>query len=290
MSTPKPRGWASLGICVKAPPHHAAVPVDASMIRNVRELYQYRALLWALTVRELKARYRASMLGFLWTFLNPTLSMAVYVLVFGVLMVSDTPRFPFYIFSGLLPWIYFASSVGAGTSAVSERRDLLTKVRFPAQVLPATVVLTNAINFLLSIPLLVGLGLVYSQWPTWHFIFIAPLLLVQTLFTLAVTYVLSALNVAFRDLQHIIGNILQLGFFLTPVIWRIEQVKSLEQQSVVLYLNPIAALVEAWHDVFFRQRVPALEPLLAVSIVSLVMMWLSSAMFERRREEFAELI
>ncbi len=135
------------------------------MIRNLRELYQYRALLWALTVRELKARYRASVLGFLWTFLNPTLSMAVYVLVFGVLMTSDLPRFPYYVFSGLLPWIYFSTSVGAGTSAVSERRDLLTKVSFPAQVLPATIVLTNAVNFLLSLPLLVGLGALYHQYP-----------------------------------------------------------------------------------------------------------------------------
>ena len=260
------------------------------MIRNLRELYQYRALLWALTVRELKARYRASVLGFLWTFLNPTLSMAVYVLVFGWLMASETPRFPYYVFSGLLPWIYFASSVGAGTSAVSERRDLLTKVRFPAQVLPATVVLTNAINFLLSIPLLVLLGLGYQQWPTWHFVFIVPLLLVQSLFTLAITYVVSAMNVAFRDLQHIMGNILQLGFFVTPVIWRLEQVKTLEQQHLVLYLNPVAALVEAWHDIFFRQRVPEATPLAVVTVLSLVMMWLASSLFEHRREEFAELI
>jgi len=260
------------------------------MIRNLRELYQYRALLWALTVRELRARYRASVLGFLWTFLNPTLSMAVYVFVFGWLMESDTARFPYFVFSGLIPWIYFSSSVGAGTSAVSERRDLLTKVRFPAQVLPATVVLTNAINFLLSIPLLVLLGVVYGQWPTWHFVFIVPLLLVQTLFTLAITYVVSAMNVAFRDLQHIMGNILQLGFFLTPVIWRIEQVKTLEQQQLVVLLNPVAALVEAWHDIFFRQRVPAAMPLAVVTVLSLVMMWLASTLFEHRREEFAELI
>lgn len=260
------------------------------MIRNLKELYTYRALLWALTLRELKARYRASVLGFLWTFLNPTLSMAVYVLVFGVLMASDTPRFPYYIFSGLLPWIYFSSAVASGTSAVSERRDLLTKVRFPAQVLPATVVLTNAINFLLSVPLLIVLGLVYEQWPTWHYVFIVPLLLVQTLFTLAITYVLSALNVAFRDLQHIMGNLLQLGFFCTPVLWRVEQVQTLERQHLIIYLNPVAALIEGWHDVFFRQRVPESTPLLAVTGLSLLMMWLAASIFEQRREEFAELI
>ncbi len=128
------------------------------MIRNLRELWQYRALLWALTARELKARYRASVLGFLWTFLNPTLNMVVYVMVFGVLLSSPVERYPFFLFSGLLPWIAFSSSVAAGTTSVSDRRDLLTKVRFPAQVLPATVVLTNLINFLLSLPLLFVVG------------------------------------------------------------------------------------------------------------------------------------
>ena len=109
------------------------------MVRNLKELYQYRALLWALTLRELRARYRASILGFLWTFLNPTLNMAVYALVFGYVLKDSTRAYPYFLFVALLPWIYFTSSVGAGTNSVSDRRDLLTKVRFPAQVLPATV-------------------------------------------------------------------------------------------------------------------------------------------------------
>src|SRR4051812_48388406 len=168
------------------------------MLRNLRELHQYRALLWSLTVRELRARYRASVLGFLWTFLNPTLSMAVYALVFGELMPSPDKHYPYVIFAALLPWIYFSSSVNAGASSVSDRRDLLTKVRFPAQVLPATVVATNLANYVLSLPLLIGLGLLFDVLPTWHAIFFIPLVLLQTLFTIAVTYALSALNVAFR--------------------------------------------------------------------------------------------
>src|SRR3954466_13788518 len=100
------------------------------MLRNLRELYQYRGLLWSLITRELKARYRASVLGFLWTFLNPTLQMAVYALV-GMLLDQGIPQYPYFIFTGLLPWIYFSSSVLGATSAISDRRDLLTKVRFP---------------------------------------------------------------------------------------------------------------------------------------------------------------
>src|SRR4051812_36883170 len=111
------------------------------MIRNLRELYQYRGLLWSLISRELKARYRASVLGFFWTFLNPTLQMLVYALLFRVYMRQQIPHYAYFMFVGILPWNWFASSINAGVTSISDRRDLLTKVRFPAQVLPATVVL-----------------------------------------------------------------------------------------------------------------------------------------------------
>ncbi len=97
------------------------------MIRNLRELWQYRALLWNLTQRELKARYRGSALGFLWTFLNPLLLMAVYTLVFGIIQRNRIPHYTYLIFVGLLPWLWFSSSVGTGASTISDRRDLLTK-------------------------------------------------------------------------------------------------------------------------------------------------------------------
>jgi lipopolysaccharide transport system permease protein len=269
------------------------------MIKNLIELYQYRALLSALSMRELKARYRASILGFLWTFLNPTLSMAVYWLVFDRLMARGGGKeaFPYFIFSGLLPWIYFSSSILGGTTAISDRKDLLTKVRFPAQVLPATVVLTNLLNLAFSIPLLVALGVVFNHFPTWHLVLLIPVVLVQTFLTLAITYLLAALNVAFRDLQHIVASILQLAFFLTPILWDLGQMSPLlqmtaaESQALVQVVNPMAPLIEAWHDIFYRHQGPAdWNPLLTVAIESLVIMIISAAIFERRREEFAELI
>jgi lipopolysaccharide transport system permease protein len=282
------------------------------MIRNLTELYQYRALLIALSVRELKARYRASVLGFLWTFLNPTLNMLVYVLVFGFLMRNSVPNYAYYLFSGLLPWIFFSSSVLGGTSSISDRRDLLTKVRFPAQVLPATVVLTNLINFLLSMPLLLGLGAIFGVMPSWHIVFVVPVLLVQTFFTLALTYFFAALNVAFRDLQHIVTNLVQMVFFLTPVLWDLKSVPALgtltkeETQQLLLHVNPMASVISSYRDIFYgvctnagtpaeplwtcQQQVPTFQPLLSVAAMALVMMVISSAVFERRREEFAELV
>jgi lipopolysaccharide transport system permease protein len=258
------------------------------VIRNLREIYQYRALLLTMTARELKARYRASVLGFLWTFLNPTLNMMVFTVVGGLMMGAAVPKYPFFLFVGQLPWIYFSTSVMAGASAISDRRDLLTKVRFPAQVLPAVVVLTNLANYLLALPLLVGLGLFFHDVPSWHVVYFVPIVVVQTVFTLAVVYAVSALNVNFRDLQHIVANLMTMMFFLTPIIWPIEGRPQWIQDWV--HLNPMATLTLAYRDIFYLHRPPNGMALLSLGAVSLVLLWMTTVLFESRREEFAELV
>ncbi len=265
------------------------------MIRNLRELHQYRALLWSLTQRELKARYRGSVLGFLWTFLNPTLLMLVYALVFKFYMRNSMENYTYFMFVGLLPWIWFSTSVGGSASAISDRRDLLTKVRFPAQVLPATVIATNLINYALSLPLMFGLGAIFGIWPTWHMVFFPFVMAVQLLFTMGLSYVISALNVGFRDLQHIVSNIITLWFFLTPVLYSSNQVlqKAAEHPvlvNVLLYGNPMAVLIRSYQAIFYDHVTPELVPLVGVLALSVVLLWFSAHVFETRREEFAELI
>ncbi|WP_342374633.1 ABC transporter permease [Myxococcus stipitatus] len=260
------------------------------MIRLVRELYQYRGLLLSLVQRELKARYRGSFLGFLWTFLNPTLHMMVYALLFTVVMKQNIPNFPFFMFVGLLPWIWFSTSLGGGASAISDRRDLMTKVRFPAQVLPTTVVLTNLSNYLLSLPLMVGLGLFYGQAPTWHILAFPAVVVIQLIFTLALTYILAAINVTFRDLQHIVNNLLTMWFFMTPVLYPISTIKDDSLRDVVMTLNPMSSLLVSYQAIFYEHRWPDPGPLAALAVFSLVLMWGASSIFESRREDFAESI
>ncbi len=259
------------------------------MLRNLRELYQYRALLWSLTQRELKARYRGSILGFLWTFLNPTLLMLAYALVFSVFMKQQMKNYLFFLFVGLLPWIAFSSSIGVGASAISDRRDLLTKVRFPAQVLPATVVATNTCNYLLSLPLMIALGGYFGVWPTWHSISYPLVLAIQILFTLGLSYLVSALNVAFRDLQYIVANILTLWFFVTPVLYSAAAIP-VRFQEIVVVLNPMAALITSYQAIFYDHVLPPLRPLLFATMCSLILLWVAAHIFERRSEEFAELV
>lgn len=240
-------------------------------------------------MRELKARYRGSVLGFLWTFLNPTLLMLAYAMVFSVFMKQQMKNYLFFLFIGLLPWIAFSTSVGVGASAISDRRDLLTKVRFPAQVLPTTVVATNTCNYLLSLPLMIALGGYFGIWPSWHSIAFPLILAIQILFTLALSYFISALNVAFRDLQYIVANVLTLWFFATPVLYPPTAIPA-GFREIALLSNPMAALVTSYQSIFYEHAIPPLRPLLVALIISLALFWISAQIFERRSEEFAELV
>ncbi|HYO58509.1 ABC transporter permease [Archangium sp.] len=259
------------------------------MLRNFRELYQYRGLLFSLVQRELKARYRGSVLGFFWTFLNPMLQMLVYALLFSVYMRQKLPNYTFFMFVSLLPWNWFSSSLAGGASAISDRRDLMTKVRFPAQVLPATVVVTNLCNYILSLPLMLGLGLFFGEWMTWHVVAFPVVLLCQLCFTLAVVYIVSALNVRFRDLQHIVSNLLMMWFFLTPVLYPVTTIPEAFRQWMVL-VNPMAILVTSYQAIFYEHRLPDFGSLMALLSGAFALLWVASQVFERRREEFAESI
>jgi lipopolysaccharide transport system permease protein len=259
------------------------------MIRNLRELYQYRALLWSLITRELRARYRGSVLGFFWTFLNPALLMLVYALVFTVYLRQQIEHYTLFMFVGLLPWIWFSSSLTAGASTLSDRRDLLTKVRFPPQVLPAAVVLTNGINFLLSLPLMFALSIASGVWPTWHALLIPVLIAVQALLTLALTYLLSAANVTFRDVQQVVGNLLMLAFFLTPILYPVTMIPE-PYRAWAVYLNPMAAIATSYQDLLYHHRLPDPRPLLGAAAAAVVLLALASAYFGRHREAFAELV
>ena len=259
------------------------------MFRNLRELYQYRGLLLSLIQRELKARYRNSVLGFLWTFLNPTLQMLVYTLLFSVYMRQQIENYTYFMFIGLLPWIWFSSSMAGGASAISDRRDLLTKVRFPAQVLPASVVATNLCNFLLSIPLLLVFGLFFGDTPSWHVVAFPLVVLTQLCVTLALAYLISAINVTFRDLQQIVANLLTMWFFITPIFYRATTIPE-EFRAVMVLANPMAVIVTSYQSIFYDHQLPAMGPLAMWLGIALVLLGVASVIFERRREEFAEVV
>lgn len=259
------------------------------MLRNLRELWQFRALIAALVGRHLRARYRGSFFGFVWSFLNPLCLIAVYSLVFQFyIRFDDVDNYTLFLFAGLLPWIWFSSGLLEATGAISGGGHLITKAMFPAHILPVVSVLTNLVNFLLSIPLLVGFMLITGLLPGVAFIALPIVVFVELIFLLGLSLGLSALNVHFRDVQHILGNILTLWFFLCPILYPVENVP--EKIRFTVLLNPVALFTQMYHEIFIKDAFPsALSFVLAFGVAALTLL-VGNMIFNRYRDEFAELI
>jgi lipopolysaccharide transport system permease protein len=259
------------------------------VITNLRELYQYRSLIWALTSRELRARYRNSVLGFLWTFLNPLFLMGVYSLLFTVFMPQQISHYTYFMFVGLLPWLFFANSVGVGTASLSAKRDLLTRVRFPPQILPAVAVLSELGNYLFALPVMLALGLA-SGIPLRPTAVAFPLILaLQFLFTLGLVTLSSALNVFFRDIQHVLANILTLWFFLVPVVYPATTIP-VAFRGLMIKSDPMAVFVTSYQAIFYYGTWPDFAALATAGAAALALWLVAVVVFEQRRDEFAEMV
>ncbi len=253
---------------------------------SVKQILRQGVLIENLVAREIKARYRGSLLGFLWSFLNPLLMILVYSLVFSVFLRFDVEHYAIFLFCGLLPWVWFSSSLAEGIPSIVTGSTLLTRVVFHAAVLPTVRVASNLVNFLLSLPLLV-IFLVAAGLPLGYSIAAVPILVVlQFLFTLGLVLLLSALNVFYRDVQHLVGNLLTLWFFLCPIIYPLDLIP--ERYRGLLYLNPMGLLVKGYQDVFYHSRFPQPDTLLVMSAFALCFLAIGFAVFERYRHVFAE--
>lgn len=260
------------------------------MFRNLAELFKFRALVAALTSRHLRSRYRGSALGFIWSFLNPLCLIAVYTLVFRHYIRFETEEYyPLFLLTGLLPWICFSSGILEATASISSGGNLITKAMFPPQILPTVSVLTNFVNYLFALPILL-IFLVIAGKPLGLSLLLLPLImLVQLVFMLGLAYLLSALNVFYRDIQHILGNLFSLLFFLTPVIYPLSTIPE-KHRPLVLLLNPLAYLMEMYRAVVLDRVAPELFALLWVGGIGLIFFFIGNLVFNRHREVFAEYI
>lgn len=253
------------------------------------QLYRYRALLWALVVRHLSMRYRGSMLGFLWSFLNPLCLMLVYVVVFRYyIRFNEVENYTVFLFCGLLPWIWVTSALLEGTGSIVGGGHLITKSMFPPQILPTVAVTTSMINFLLSLPLL-GIFMYASHMSVpWTVVFLPLVIVGQALFLLGLAWALSALNVYFRDVQHIVGNALSFLFFLSPILYPPHVVPHSFQP--LLHLNPLALLTQFYHQILLDGVVPDAGSVLAFGVCTGLVLLIGSMIFQHYRESFAELL
>src|SRR4249919_2563978 len=210
------------------------------MFDNLQNLLRYRALIQSLVARELKARYRGSVLGFFWSFINPLTLLLIYTFVFKYVMptaIRGIDNYPLFMFCGLLPWTWFASSLTEASGVLISGGNLIKKVLFPAEILPIVTVLANMVHFFFGLPILIAF-LIYFSAPitATELLWFPVVVIVQAIFTLGWALILSALTVHFRDIRDILGHILTVWFFATPVIYPYTQM-TLHWQQGLLNLN-----------------------------------------------------
>lgn len=259
------------------------------MKRNLLELWKYRALIWALVCRHLNARYRGSALGFVWSFLNPLFLIATYSLVFRYYIRFDSiENYTLFLFTGLLPWIWFSTGLLEATGSISAGGSLITKSLFPAHVLPVVSVLTNFANLIFALPLLLAFQLISGVGWSLVMLWLPVVLCLELVFLTGLSLALAALNVYYRDVQHILGNVMTFWFFLCPVLYSSETIP--DRFKFTLWLNPVALFTSLYHDMFFSGTAISLMEVTYLFVVSAVTFSFGNWVFNRYRDNFAELV
>lgn len=278
-----------------------------NLVPDLQELHKYRFLLRNLIVRDLKVRYKNSVLGVLWSLLNPLLMMVVFTLVFGVLSNNDIRQYPVFFLVGLMPWNFFSGSVLSGANAITGNSHLVKKVFFPRELLPVSALMSNLVNFFIALGVLVVFLYIAGLGLTVHAIWVPALLVTQIVFTLGLVFLLSSLHVFYRDIMMILDVLMLAWFFLTPVMYplsRFGQAVSvlgfeILPAQLMRWLNPMASIIDGYRTVLWGTITAggqvsagpaAMDPayLLRTFVTAFVVLVVGYVVFARRQHLFGE--
>ncbi len=274
-----------------------------SLLDNFQELYRFRVLIRTLVSRELKARYRGTVLGFVWSFINPLLLMVIYTIVFGFILGPRDPAFnnnpvlyALFLFCGILPWTWFSSSSIESANILMIQGNLIKKVLFPAEVLPVVVVTSNFIHFLFGLPILLAaktlIVLFVPRAPGFsaYLAFLPLVMFVQFVFSLGFGFLISSLTVHFRDIKDILSNLLTFWFFATPIIYPMT-FPSIQKSAflrTLLNLNPMTHIMNGYQNAVFYGTMIPWKRLGVTLLAGLLLLLFGYLVFNRLRDSFPE--
>jgi lipopolysaccharide transport system permease protein len=258
---------------------------------NWKDLWQYRELLYFLTWRDIKVRYKQTVLGALWAIIQPFMSMVVFTIFFGRLAgldkkTGDIP-YPIFVFAGLLPWNLFSQSLGRSSQSVVSSAHLITKVYFPRLIIPLSSVGTGLVDFAVAFAILAGMMIYYGVMPTLNVAMVLPLVFLTVVAALGVGMILSALNVAYRDVGYVVPFVVQLWMFATPVIYPLSIVP--KRWQWVMSLNPLTGIIEGYRSAILGTAFDWAN--LGVSVSAAVIAFLAGIVYFKRVErQFADIV
>lgn len=251
-----------------------------------KELYQYRELLKTNVKKEIRGKYKGSVLGVLWSFLNPLLMVAVYAIVFPYLMRSTQEHYLIFLITGIIPWIFFTTVVTSGCNCVWINGGIIKKVYFPREILPLSVVLSALVNFLISCIIILIFVIFGGIGVSVQILWLPVIAIIQGALSLGLLFILSAINVYIRDIEYIVQFIMNLLFYATPIVYNITMIP--ERFRWILYLNPMAHFLDAYRAIFYSKTMPDLKSLGIIGIISFLVLIIGYRIFKKLEKGFAE--
>ncbi len=251
-----------------------------------KNIYNYRELLKNNVKKEIRGKYKNSALGVVWTFLNPLLQLLVYALIFPLILRSTQPYYVVFVCVGLVPWTFFTTVVSQSAWTIISNGNIVKKVYFPREILPISIVTSGMINFLISTLIIVAFCFIYGLGLTKYIIFFPIVLIIQYVLQLAIAFILSAITVYFRDLEHFIQIILQVMFYATPIVYAAQDIPAAFQ--MVMQLNPMAHIINGYRSIFYYQTMPDLKALFILLAISIVACIAGYFIFRKLQKGFAE--
>ncbi|MBO0720608.1 MAG: ABC transporter permease [Blastocatellia bacterium] len=252
-------------------------------------LWSYRELLYFLTWRDIRVRYRQTLLGAMWAVTQPLFTMIIFTLFFSKLakIPSDGVPYPLFAYAGLLPWIFFSNAVNHSSNSLVGNAQLITKIYFPRLIIPTAAVAAGLVDFMVAFALLAVLMVYYGVAPAWSLLLLPFLVITTAALALAVGMWMSALNVKYRDIRFILPFALQLLMFITPIIYPSTMVPSPWRQ--LLSINPLAGLIEAYRASLYG-RPFNWQTLIQAAAVTFLFLAVSSFYFHKTERTFADLV
>jgi len=253
---------------------------------GLKELYNYREMLSNLVKKDLRTRYKGSVLGFLWTFINPLLQLIVYTIVFSVILKSDIPKYYIHLFVALVPWLFFASALTSSASSIIGSKDLIKKIYFPRLIIPMSVVNGAFMNMIFSM-IVVFVALIFSGIGISKYILFLPIIMIlEYLLALGLAFIVSALNVYFRDLEHILGIVTMAWMYATPILYGIDMVP--EKLRPIFNLNPMTPIIAAYRSILYYKTMPDLSHMGMILAWSIGFIVAGYFIFQKLQKNFAE--
>jgi lipopolysaccharide transport system permease protein len=256
------------------------------MMKVFKNLYEYRELLKSSIKKDVGGKYKNSVLGVLWSFLYPLLQIAVYAIVFPLIMRSNMENYTVFVCCGLIPWNFFSTAISRSSFTMIENGNILKKVYFPREILPISVVTSEAVNFVISTIIILAFVLGTGMGLTWYVIFYPVILLIQYILLIGISLFVSSITVYFRDLQHFIGIALQLLFYATPIVYATNIIP--ESYQWILRLNPMTFIIDGYRSIFYYQQQPDFISLGITLLVSLILCVVGYLLFSKLQKRFAE--